>query len=376
MNAIPFRPDLDRRPTPPSLEELPLERYEPHARLRPSSHAAATICPPPVAHALATVTMGTTVEHRSLAVTPLLGDDDPACDYLTVDEAFATGCLSIREVSVRGHVNKLRVTNRADRALLIVDGEEFAGSVQNRVVNLSMLVGSRSQVCIPVSCVERGRSDGETFRFTSAPRIQFASGRARKMTKVSASLSAREERQPNQAPIWSLIGEETRHHHATQASVWSAIAEKAWRMQVISKTDSMGAIYDRHVDALDEFVRALGSTRHQRGAVFSVGGRLAGMELFDSASTWHRLMRKVVCSYAIDALEQRADQNAESRLDPARLLDAVADAETRSFVSFGDGFDVRMNGKSVTGGALVFGGRVIHLAAFASPETLESTDPR
>jgi len=54
--------------------------------------------PPPIRHALATVTLGTTIEHRGLAVTALIGDDDPACDYLTVEEALAQGVVTIREV--------------------------------------------------------------------------------------------------------------------------------------------------------------------------------------------------------------------------------------------------------------------------------------
>jgi len=100
---------------------------------------------PPIRHALATVTLGTTIEHRGLAVTALIGDDDPACDYLTVEEALAQGVVTIREVVVYGAVSELHVFNRADKPLLIVDGEELAGSVQNRVINLSVLVGSRTE---------------------------------------------------------------------------------------------------------------------------------------------------------------------------------------------------------------------------------------
>jgi CBS domain-containing protein len=48
---------------------------------------------------------------------------------------------------------------------------------------------------------------------------------------------------------------------------------------------------------------------------------------------------------------------------PERFLDVLADADTRSFTTFGHGFDVRITGEPVSAAALVFGSRVIHLAA-------------
>jgi hypothetical protein len=135
-------------------------------------------------------------------------------------------------------------------------------------------------------------------------------------------------------------------------------------MQVNSNTGAMAAIYQQHAAALEEYVDALGSIERCRGALFIVHGRLAGLELLDSASTWIRLMPKIVRSYAIDALEERGDQKKPVDIAPSVLLDVIAEAETRSFSTFGDGFDVRIKGGSVTGAALVFGSRIIHLSAF------------
>jgi len=349
MSEIPFCPDLEHDPIPhPFLSEFPSELYEPRGRRCPSSHRTGVYRPQPIPHALATVMVGTTIEHRGLAVAPLIGLDDPACDYLTLDEALSSGSVTIREVSAYGNVNELHVFNGAERPLLIVDGEELSGSVQNRVVNLSMLIDKRSPASIPVSCVERGRCDGETFRFTSASRMQFASVRAEKMAQISRSLSSSGERKAN------------------QAAIWSAIQQKAERMRVKSNTEAMAAIYQQHAVALDGYVEALGRVERQRGAVFTVHGLLAGMELFDSASTWDRLMPKIVRSYAIDALEERADQKKRVEIAPDVLLDVVAQAKSSSFASFGNTFDVRIKGMSVTGGAVVFASRVIHLAVFTS----------
>ena len=62
-----------------------------------------------------------------------------------------------------------------------MDGEELLGAKQNRIVNLTILVAANSELTIPVSCVEAGRWRARSRAFTSAPRTQFVSGRAKRM---------------------------------------------------------------------------------------------------------------------------------------------------------------------------------------------------
>jgi ARG/rhodanese/phosphatase superfamily protein len=382
MSETPFGPELGDPSGPlPLPSGFPWHPAEPRARRSPASHTRPDWTPPPVPHALAAVSLGTTIAYRGLALTPLIGPDDPACDYLTLEDALSLNLVSIREVSPSLVVltpsaalglalamldnpsddlyrHDVHVFNRANRPLLIVDGEELVGSFQNRVVNLSMLVGGRSEADIPVSCVERLSHDTETFRFRSAARMQFASGRADKMAHVSRSLASREQRQSN------------------QAAIWAAIEHKAARMQVSSPSEAMADIYEQHAAALEEYVKALEGVDRQRGAVFTVSGRLAGMELFDCASTWRRLMPKIVRSYAVEALdEQSQDQEQAGDVSPGVLLDILSEAESRSYASFGEGFDVRIRGTSVNGAALVFGSRIVHLAAFASRFTHRAALP-
>jgi hypothetical protein len=357
MSDMFLHSDLNPSPAPaPFVFERSSRLYTPQERLRPSS-GPRVVHAPPIRHALATVTLGTTIEYRGLAVTALIGDDDPACDYLLVEEALSRGAVTIREVSAYGAMNQLHVFNRADKPLLIVDGQELAGSVQNRVINLSVLIRPQRDALIPVSCVERGRCAGQTYRFTSASRMQFASGRAKKMADVSRSLSSRNERQSN------------------QAAIWHAIHEKTEQMQVGSNTEAMAAIYEQHAVALQEYVEALGHLERWRGALFAVHGHLAGLELFDSASTWLRLLPQIVRSYAVEALDEPVDQQKPLDSAPSALLDVLAGANTYSFATCGDGFDVRIKGRSVRGAALVFGARIVHLAAFTDVLDMRSLPP-
>jgi hypothetical protein len=61
------------------------------------------------------------------------------------------------EVSRGGSVPELKVVNKSDRMLLILDGEGLVGAKQNRIVNTTILIAGNTTTVIPVSCVEQGR---------------------------------------------------------------------------------------------------------------------------------------------------------------------------------------------------------------------------
>jgi hypothetical protein len=283
---------------------------------------------------------------RALTVTPLVGDDVPACEYVTLDEALADGTVEITEVSDAGSVPELRVRNRGARPVLIVDGEELIGAKQNRVINLTVLVAAGADTVIPVSCVEAGRWRRRTSGFSAAPRAQFSEGRASRIRQVSRALA--------------LTGE----RRSDQMAVWDSIASKASRMDARSDTAAMAAIYERHAAPLEEYVAGLAPARRQRGAVYSIGGRPRGLELFDRAATFERVAPKLTRSYAIDAMERSAD--AVPQVAPASaFIDVVRVLEAQAFPAPGEGQDVRLTGEAAFGAALVAASKVVHLAAFA-----------
>ena len=60
------------------------------------------------------------------------------------------------------------MSNPLDEAVLLYDGEELVGAKQNRILNVSVLVGAGAKMPIPVSCVEQGRWARSTLDFDSA----------------------------------------------------------------------------------------------------------------------------------------------------------------------------------------------------------------
>jgi hypothetical protein len=147
--------------------------------------------------ALATVRLGTPQVHRNLAVFPLLAERHQPPGYVLLDEALERKLARVTEVSEAGRVPELAFENASAEKILLIDGDELAGAKQNRVVNLSILVGAGQRLVIPVSCVEQGRwsyrrsearhdFQGRSFQ-VAHPRLE----RARHLAEPMASAGAR-----------------------------------------------------------------------------------------------------------------------------------------------------------------------------------------
>ena len=80
--------------------------------------------------ALAKLTLGPLRSFKGLGVVPLLRFEATDPDWLTSDEATAAGALEMTEVNEGGSVPTLRVVNRGDRAVFLLESEE-----QNRILN-------------------------------------------------------------------------------------------------------------------------------------------------------------------------------------------------------------------------------------------------
>ena len=210
-----------------------------------------------------------------------------------------------------------------------------------------MLVPAHKTIVVPVSCVEAGRWHAESAEFGSAGRTHYAAGRARKASQVSASLRS------------------TGTRRSDQSEVWADIAAKSERLQSFSRTGAAAAMYDSHRPRLDEYLRAFSPVPAQLGALFTLRGRVLGLDLFDSARTLSTLLPKLVESSALDAIDAGDAEAGEGARDDARqFLDGVAKADIERFEAIGLGEDLRLRDPRLAGGALLAEGRVVHLCAF------------
>jgi hypothetical protein len=306
-----------------------------------------------VAKALDGVELGLPEQYQNLAVYPLLEKiPTPQADYLLLDDALAAGFARVTEISEGGSVPELAFENLATRPVLLVDGDELIGAKQNRILNVTILVPAGRTLIIPVSCVERGRWGFKGRHFGAAKYKLYVKARAMNAARVSASLSERGDR------------------HSDQIAIWRDIDLKMARMQAYSATDAMADIYEQKSSDISGYLAAFETRPHQCGAVFVINGKVAGVELFDSANAFTRYFPKVLSSYALDALD--VDQPRPGVLGEAaahRFLNEIRSARQERFPALGEGTDLRLSGAGLSGGALLVGERIVHLAAFRLDES-------
>ncbi|MGC4045110.1 MAG: hypothetical protein QM758_15065 [Armatimonas sp.] len=290
--------------------------------------------------------IGEPITFGGMTVFPLKGSNPPR-EYVTLDEAMRDRLVEITELGSGGSVPELRLVNNGDRPIFLLDGEEVIGAQQNRVLNLSVLAPARSTQVIPVSCVEQGRWQVGQSQFQGGTQVHFASGRARKMQRVSENM------------------ENGQGHRSDQSEVWSDIQGLFARLGGSSNTQAMADAFAENLEEIERYVSAFRRVPGQTGLVVALNGRIHGMDLFDSAETLRYLLPKIVRSWALEAIASGTKESrpvATGSLD--KFLTQVKEANVSRQTAVGMGEDLRLSGPKLAGAALSGFGRVVHLAAF------------
>jgi len=288
------------------------------------------------------IQIGEPVQHRGIVLAPLFPRQGPVAAYLTLDEALAGG-LRIRETSESGSVPELVVENPLDSRVLLYDGEELVGAKQNRILNVSVLVGAKSTRKITVSCVEQGRWRHVTPAFAGGGNISHAQLRLRKAESLAAEPLAR---------------------GLAQAEVWDEVREKAARMHVASPTGASADLYRAYEKDLRSLEKAFPAQQGQCGAILAIGRQLC-LDVISRPDAFARLWPKLRAGYLLDALEQLDGEQTPYSFVELLFSDAGR-AEWSRQPSVGLGEDVRLRGRQLIGSGLELEGELIQLSAFRS----------
>jgi hypothetical protein len=297
--------------------------------------------------------VGRPVHVENLTVVPLLkgGDWGPeAAGYLTLDEGLASGQVKLREVGLDGIVSAIELDNLSGQPVLILDGEELSGAKQNRVPNSTILVPARSTIRVPVSCVEAGRWSYRSEELKSSGHAHFHFGRAAKLASVAA--------------FRELCG----RARADQRRVWDDIDLLAEDLRAYSATSAMSEIFDQRQDALDRYSKEITSAPDQVGALFAIGGRIEGVEVFDRPATLFSLLDKLVESYAVGALRKKHELGIRISAGHVRsFLNALHSPNWSSYPGIGIGTELHLKTEEIISSALALDEQMLHLAAFRAP---------
>jgi hypothetical protein len=218
-----------------------------------------------------TVKLARKQAHRNLTVFPLLAPNGIVPDYLILEQALDQNLIRITELDTEGSVPELKLKNLGKKKVLIIEGEELIGAKQNRIVNSSFLIAGKTEVVIPVSCVEQGRWAYKSESFESGRRMAHPSLRREYQQDVSYSIRRGDG------------------YRSDQSRIWNNIADKSARMKVNAPTGAMADVFDSYEDELSAFLEKLHLIEWQVGAVFAINGQVLGSEGFGCHDTFKRL---------------------------------------------------------------------------------------
>ena len=290
--------------------------------------------------------LGDAVEHRGVVLAPLFPRRTPGGGVRHARGRAAARPAHRPRSSDAGSVPELAVTNPLDANVLLYDGEELLGAKQNRILNVTVLVGAQSTLAIPVSCVEEGRWSRSSASFASAPHAAHPELRRRKAQSLSAEPLARGtrpgrglERGAGQVrPPGRPLADRSAGGRLPLARGRAARARAGLPAPCPDSAASLLALGD---DLCLDYV--------SRPAAFA------------------RLYPKLRAGYLLDALERLDGKPAAPERLGAFVESAGAATRARQR-SAGLGEDVRLHGEGVVGSGLELDGELLQLCAFTSDE--------
>jgi hypothetical protein len=294
---------------------------------------------------IGTVSVGEAQESGNLQVFALRWNPGTAIDYATLDEAQEAGLLEVGEVSEGGSVPQLLVKNNADKPVFLMAGEHLRGGKQNRVLNASILVAARSNLPIPVSCVERGRWAYRAAHFGGSGSSSHSVLRKMMHSQVTAGYRSSGEARSD------------------QGEVWREVDRKLSETQSFSGTSYLHKAYEDTEPQLKATTESLAVPEGASGVAFAIGGKIVGLDLFDRPPTLARLWPKLVRAYAIDA--RVGGEGKVSREAVAAWLGTAVTAKEETFRSAGMGDDVRLEAAELEAACLRVEAQPVHVEAFA-----------
>jgi len=301
----------------------------------------------------------------------------PNSSYLLLDEAMAAGQLEVSEVSDAGIVANLLATNLSDRPVLLFDGEELKGAKQNRIVNATILLPPGTKLTLPVSCVEQGRWRYEAAGFSSSGEALFAKARLRKAERMASARRMKTACQVNAdwaadlphdlGPIrgFARRAETPGDFDANQRAVWDDVQEALRETGTRSASSAMNDSYVLRRAEIERLSSAFVPSEGQVGAVFYIDGRAVGIEIAGSPRAFGAIFGKLVRSYCLNALGETPPFSMPGPETARAFIAAVTGLDQMVSPSVGLGEDVRLDGPSACGSALIADDHVVHLSAFS-----------
>src|SRR5882724_3579635 len=290
------------------------------------------------------------VTYENISIFPVVSTyNQDTSPFLTLEEGLATGEVLVREQGSEGlarsrdgrpvyipqpttgaSVNQLVLINRSKRPLLLLAGELVSGGKQDRVIGKDRIVPvGAPPLPLDVFCVEHGRWTGSS-QFAAAktivhPSVRESAAVDQAQTKVWDSVrNGTNSKAPVSAPRAQISAD----------NLQSAIAGngRTEAYEKIYESRAVGVSIDDFVNEVQRrFAQATSGLKNERvvGVVVAYGGEVAWSDIFASGDLFDHYWRKLLRSYAVEALTRPTYRQVASRDNANDFLRRLNGRETQ-----------------------------------------------
>lgn len=271
---------------------------------------------------------------RNLKIYPVKGANGSGFTVTTIEEAINAGDAELRELDTPD-VNEILFMNRGNSPVLMLDGDEITGALQNRIIATSNITEPNSTRRVSVICAEENRWDeigGFKTGYCSYPGLRVLLTKSRQ----------------TRADI--------------QKAIWKEIQRKMTVTKTRSATSSMHDIFENLTEEINRYIEDFQSLNHNTiGFIGTTGNGILGCDIFQNAKIYQKNEKKLVRSYALDAIEYLHKEN--SHLEAEKFLNATLAALNKN-ESKTKTQNITIKADGLLGQATVYQDSIVHLSAF------------
>ncbi len=301
--------------------------------------------------------------YENMTVIPIKTTTTFKQDILTLKKGLEMGIVIVTECNT-STVNKVLVKNNAITPLILVDGDEITGAMQNRIINTTTLVPPKTSLEVSVSCTEHGRwhYHGEgNHGMGNNPDKTFSSSEyiANSRTRMAKHLALHENRD-------------------YQNEVWSSIRNLEYDISFASKTSALNDSYENLKEEQNDYLKHFKLQDGQCGIIAIADNEIKGVEFFYNPAIYRQYHEKILRSYIIDDIADRKKGLKRNSNDLEKIeknLNMVQEDISKSkferIKGEGLGDNIRFSNKYGTGSALIYENSVIHMPYFKNLDAVK-----
>jgi len=282
---------------------------------------------------------------NNLSVFYLSAEEKKVDNYLCFSEALKKDLISVNEVSERGSVRYLKLCNKSNMKILVLESEIITGNAlkQDRVVDRTTLVPENTTIMLKVSCCEKNRwSLAVANNLSVSDTLFFSKGR------LDNSIDIYEKSKTDQFKIWNNI------------------SERLNDFKIKSFTGSTEEIYQKRKNDIEDLLLSFKPKFNSLGVAIAMGNHIISIDIFNDINIFNIYFPRILRSVIIDSYTKKPYQNFICKENVYKLLRQFEKSQKKLHKSPGGclGDEIKFNNNQVVGSCLQYNDMMIHFSGF------------